>query len=67
MVTVDNIITSVRGCGLVPKGKDIIRCRAELVKGKPNVSWMKLMDRTVSKKDIELSLETSLYHLAVDG
>jgi len=77
MVTGDNILTAVsvaRDCGLVPQGEDIIRCRAELVKGKPNVSWVKLVDRPVeltgipvSKKDTELSLETRSYHLAVDG
>jgi len=78
MVTGDNILTAVsvaRDCGMVPQGEDIIRCRAELVMGKPSVSWVRLVDRPVEQKILQppkkdttkLSLETSPYHLAVDG
>eukprot|EP00092_Neocalanus_flemingeri_P015419 GFUD01016687.1.p1 GENE.GFUD01016687.1~~GFUD01016687.1.p1 ORF type:complete len:1358 (+),score=448.86 GFUD01016687.1:946-5019(+) len=78
MVTGDNILTAVsvaRDCGLVPQGEDIIRCRAEMVMGRPSVTWMRLVDRPVEqnsqqpyKKDTtKLSLENNPYHLAVDG
>ena len=37
MVTGDNIPTAVsvaKDCGMVPQGEDIIRCKAEVVRGK---------------------------------
>merc|ERR1711892_456657 len=77
MVTGDNILTAVsvaRDCGMVPQGEDIIRCRAEMVMGKPCVTWVRLEDRPVeektfqpSVKDTKLALEANSYHLAIDG
>jgi len=77
MVTGDNILTAVsvaRDCGMVPQGEDIIRCRAEMVMGKPCVTWVRLEDRPVeektfqpSVKDTKLALEANPYHLAIDG
>jgi len=77
MVTGDNILTAVsvaRDCGMVPQGEDIIRCKAEVVKGKPCITWVRLEDRPVEQKiiqpsikDTKLSLEVCPYHLAVDG
>merc|ERR1719341_2405014 len=75
MVTGDNILTAVsvaKDCGMVPQGEDIIRCKAEVVKGKPCVTWVRLEDRPVEQnqpdiKDTKLSLEVGSYHLAVDG
>jgi len=77
MVTGDNILTAVsvaRDCGMVPQGEDIIRCKAEMVMGKPSVSWVKLENRLVEQnvhkfqsKDTKLVVESAPYHLAVDG
>merc|ERR1712106_820292 len=77
MVTGDNILTAVsvaRDCGMVPQGEDIIRCRAEMVMGKPCVTWVRLEGRPVeektfqpSVKDTKLALEANPYHLAIDG
>jgi len=79
MVTGDNILTAVsvaRDCGMVPQGEDIIRCKAEMKMGTPNVTWVKLEDRpkTIEQKlhkpqikDTKVVFETAPYHLAVDG
>jgi hypothetical protein len=46
--TSDNIFTVVvvaRDCGYVTQqGEDIIRCRAEMGKWKPSVTWVRLKD-----------------------
>jgi len=76
MVTGDNILTAVsvaRDCGMVPPGEDIIRCRAEIVKGNPVVSYVKIEDRVGEQKipskgvETKLCLERNNFHLAVDG
>ena len=53
MVTGDNILTTVtmaRDCGTVSHEEDFIRCKAEVVRGKPCMSRVMLEDRPVEQK-----------------